>query len=120
MSRSRVVASQPARASAASSLSLAEAILLCLLVPVCLGLLACMSAPALVSVSHVFRRSCSALLRSGGSVRCGGIGVPEPDVQGEDTVGAVEMTRASPAVPPDSAGSRAAPTASAVPLSPRR
>ena len=33
---------------------------------------------------------------------------------------AVELTRASPAVPPHSAGSRAVPTASAVPLSPRR
>ena len=76
MSRSRVVASRPSRASAASSLSLAAAIFSRLLVPACLGFLACMSAPALVSVSHVFRRSCSARLRGGGSVRCGCVAVP--------------------------------------------
>ena len=43
---------------------------------------------------------------------------PEPDLKEEDTGGAVDLTRAPrPRFPPDSAGSRAAPTASAVPLS---
>ena len=71
-----MVASQPARASAASSLSLPAAIFSRLLVPVCLGLLACMSAPELVSVSHAFRRWRSGRLRGGGSVRYGGVAVP--------------------------------------------
>lgn len=42
---------------------------------------------------------------------------PEPDVQGEDTEGAFDLTRTSPAAPPDSAASPAALTASAVLLS---
>ena len=54
MSRSRVVASRPARASAASSLSLAAAILSRLLASACLALLARMSAPALgLSVARI-------------------------------------------------------------------
>lgn len=43
MSRSRVVASQPARASAANSLSLAAAMLSRLLLRACLALLTCSS-----------------------------------------------------------------------------
>ena len=57
MSRSRVVAAQPARASAASSLSLAAATVSRLLADSAPAVIACMSAPALVSVSHVFPRS---------------------------------------------------------------
>ena len=66
MSRSRVVASQPARASAASSLSLAAATVSRLLLPPAPPVIACMSAAALVSVSHVFPRSCSAHLQERG------------------------------------------------------
>ena len=100
MSRSRVVASQPARASAASSLSLAAAILSRLLVPVCLGLLACMSAPGLVSVSHEFRRWRSARLRGGGSVRGGCVAVPRTGRAGGGHRGRrradARLTRGSP------------------------
>ena len=48
---------------------------------------------------------------------CGAVPLPypEPDLQGTDTAGAVELTPASSAVALDSAESRAAPTASAVP-----
>ena len=54
MSRSRVVASQPARASVASSLSLAAATLSRLLTPACPALLACMSAPEVgLSVARI-------------------------------------------------------------------
>ena len=66
MSRSRVVASQPARASAASSLSLAAATVSRLLADSAPAVIACMSTPALVSVSHVFPRSCSARFQERG------------------------------------------------------
>ena len=109
MSRSRVVASQPTCTSAASSLSLTAAILSRLLVP----------AASVCSPACPPRRwsQCRTHFADGAPPVSAAVGAwgavalpyPEQDVQGEDTGGAVELTRASPAVPPDSAGSRAAP-----------
>ena len=94
MSRSRVVASQPALASAASSLSLDAAIVSRLLTDAAPAVIACMSASALVSVSHVFPRPCSARLQE---VACGSVPSPGPDVQWEDTEGVVIARRRPPA-----------------------
>ena len=94
MSRSRVVASQPARASAASSLSLAAATVSRRLADAAPAAFPCMSAPALVSVSHVFPRPCSAPLQE---VACGSAASLEPDVQWEDSEGFVIARRPPPA-----------------------
>ena len=76
MNRSRWRPSPPAPRPAARSAWLRR-FLSCLLVTARLGLLACMSAPALVSVTHAFRRWCAALWPRRWE-RWGAVALPSP------------------------------------------